>query len=231
MKSLLKKYVLTSLYEKNDEETQILIETTINKKPSLTDEVGFVYGYTKEADANTKLNFQIKLGRTKHANPNDRIKQWGGDIKFCQQTIYNKRLERLVHLFFRFANVHRVSSNGDNEIEWFHFTEKINVSKYVSILAELVEDLYGCDDDDDDDDVVEIKKPVVVKSEIKQVKLNINTSSIAQLMTLDNIGMALATNIVAYREKNGEFDDVVDLKKCKGIGIARFNKIQNSVCV
>lgn len=49
-------------------------------------------------------------------------------------------------------------------------------------------------------------------------KININTANIEELMSLDGIGQRYAERIVAFREKNGAFQQPEDLMKVKGIG-------------
>jgi competence protein ComEA len=49
-------------------------------------------------------------------------------------------------------------------------------------------------------------------------KVNINTASAKELMALNGIGAKVAERIVAYREANGPFKKVEDLKKVEGIG-------------
>lgn len=41
----------------------------------------------------------------------------------------------------------------------------------------------------------------------------------------------MAKRIVEYRESNGSFQSVADLKKIKGIGEAKFNKLQDKICI
>jgi hypothetical protein len=107
-------------------------------KISDTDGVGFIYGFTKDND-----NRWIKIGRTIHNNPNKRVDQWNGDILFCQKTLYNKKIERLIHLLFKSKNIYRLNNKtGKKEIEWFYFdnnNNNINVPKILAILIEFVE--------------------------------------------------------------------------------------------
>ncbi len=49
-------------------------------------------------------------------------------------------------------------------------------------------------------------------------KININTASVEELVTLNKVGDKTAARIVAYREANGPFDSVEDLTNVKGIG-------------
>lgn len=52
--------------------------------------------------------------------------------------------------------------------------------------------------------------------------VNINTATEDELMKLDKIGPAKAAEIVKYRNENGPFTSIEDLKKVKGIGDATF---------
>ena len=62
-------------------------------------------------------------------------------------------------------------------------------------------------------------------------RVNINTASIDELMTLDNVGEATAKKIVSDREKNGPFATIEDLKRVSGIGDKKFEAIKERICV
>lgn len=59
-----------------------------------------------------------------------------------------------------------------------------------------------------------------------QGKININTASVEELTELQKVGPKTAERIVAYRNDNGPFKTVDDLKNVKGIGhkILKLNK-------
>ena len=62
-------------------------------------------------------------------------------------------------------------------------------------------------------------------------KININTASKEELMTLAGIGENKADNIIKYRQENGCFSAVEDLTNVSGIGESIFNKIKDSITV
>ena len=61
------------------------------------------------------------------------------------------------------------------------------------------------------------------------VKTNINRDDEEGLQTVKGIGSTVAKAIVSYRETNGEFKRIEDLKKVSGIGNATFEKIKDYV--
>lgn len=143
---------LIELYELNTIDTKKKIINKINLLPSDTDCEGFVYGFTKPEDKNTRNSFFMKLGRTIR-DPNIRIKEWSGEHVFSIKSTYNKKFERLVHLFFKFANVKRENKNNNDseEIEWFKFEKKQNINKHyiiarVNEINSLLDDLYPEDE-------------------------------------------------------------------------------------
>ncbi len=60
-------------------------------------------------------------------------------------------------------------------------------------------------------------------------KININTATAAELEALPGIGPALAARIVAYREANGPFHSVEELRRVQGIGEAILARIRDLV--
>ena len=59
--------------------------------------------------------------------------------------------------------------------------------------------------------------------------VNINKASSEELQELDGIGEALAENIIAYRENNGKFKNIEDIKNVSGIGDSKYEKIKDSI--
>ena len=61
--------------------------------------------------------------------------------------------------------------------------------------------------------------------------ISINTASESELTTLDGIGPSKAKAIIEYRNANGPFKTIEDIKKVSGIGDAAFEKIKNRITV
>lgn len=61
--------------------------------------------------------------------------------------------------------------------------------------------------------------------------VDINLANLAELKTLSGIGDVLGGRIIEYREKNGEFQSVDDLKNVSGIGDKKFSDIKDKVKV
>jgi len=60
-------------------------------------------------------------------------------------------------------------------------------------------------------------------------KVNINTASKDELMTLSGIGEVKAQAIIDYRTKNGPFKDIHDIVNVSGIGEKTFENIKDSI--
>lgn len=62
-------------------------------------------------------------------------------------------------------------------------------------------------------------------------KVNINTADEAELDTLPGIGSAMAKRIIEYRNSNGNFKSIEEIKNVKGIGEAKFSKMQDRLSI
>ena len=61
--------------------------------------------------------------------------------------------------------------------------------------------------------------------------INLNTATKAELLSLSGIGESRAEAIIAYRETNGGFRKIEDLKKVDGIKEGIFQKIREQITV
>jgi competence protein ComEA len=62
--------------------------------------------------------------------------------------------------------------------------------------------------------------------------VNINTADALTLSkNIKGVGLKKAQAIISYREKNGEFKTIQDLKKVKGIGVKLLEKNKDTLIV
>ena len=65
----------------------------------------------------------------------------------------------------------------------------------------------------------------------QQKKVNINTASAEELMTLTGIGEAKAASVIRYREEHGKFRSIEELMEIDGIKEGVFDKIKNDITI
>lgn len=87
-------------------------------------------------------------------------------------------------------------------------------------------------DKDIEEYVTEGVDDIVLPDELSKARdglVNINKASSEELQELDGIGEALAENIIAYRENNGKFKNIEDIKNVSGIGDSKYEKIKDNI--
>lgn len=62
-------------------------------------------------------------------------------------------------------------------------------------------------------------------------KININTATLDELLTLNGIGQSKAEAIIKYREENGNFNSIEDIQKVSGLGGTIYSKIKDYITV
>ena len=61
--------------------------------------------------------------------------------------------------------------------------------------------------------------------------ISINSANIDELQKINGIGKSKAENIIKYREENGDFKKIDDIKNVTGIGDSLFEKIKDQITV
>ena len=62
-------------------------------------------------------------------------------------------------------------------------------------------------------------------------KININTADQSRLEEIPGVGEATAQKIIEYRELNGKFKTIEDIKNVSGIGDSKFENMKEKICV
>lgn len=63
----------------------------------------------------------------------------------------------------------------------------------------------------------------------ENIKVNINTASLIELQAIPGVGETTAQKIIDYREKNGKFKKIEDLKNVSGIGEAKLANMEKYI--
>ncbi len=61
--------------------------------------------------------------------------------------------------------------------------------------------------------------------------ININYASLQELQALSGIGVSMAQKIISYRDENGLFNSIEEIKNVSGIGEAKFEKIKDNITI
>lgn len=110
-----------------------------------------------------------------------------------------------------------------NEIEQYK-NQKLNNKE---ILEKLEEELLIVDDYND----AKIKTQEAKKDVTSEMKISINTATKEQLLTINGIGESKADSIIKYREENGRFKTIEEVKNVSGIGDSLFEKIKDYITI
>lgn len=68
-------------------------------------------------------------------------------------------------------------------------------------------------------------------SEGSSGKVNLNSATVTELMTIPGVGQTKAEAILRYREENGRFEKVEDIMQISGIKEGSFAKMEPYICV
>ena len=158
-----------------------------------------------------------------------------------EQDIKSKENENeiIVHITGEIENEGIVVVEKDSRIadvieEAGGVTEDADLSKIN--LAYQVKDgqkIYvpNIEDDLEEDYIIDDAGKGVLPEEETSEKVNINTAKQTELETLSGIGPSTALKIINYRNENGDFKEIEDLKNVPGIGESKFENIKNDICV
>ena len=121
-------------------------------------------------------------------------------------------------------------------------TENADITKVN--LAYVVEDgtkikiPSASEEDIGDEDIIDSKsgdniiiKENAVPSNNSTQTININKATEKEFETLPGIGPSLASKIIEYRNQNGKFESIEDIKNVNGIGDNKYEKIKDLITV
>ncbi len=185
----------------------------IEEEKILDEELKEAYYYVDIKGAVTNPNvYKLK----KESRIVDVIKMAGGLKKSADTSVLNlskKITEEMVIIIYT-----------KEEID--HFKEAIKnpnineIVKYIKRIENCPDPVVNeaCINNDDEDEENNISD-----------KISINNASVAELESLPGIGAAKAQDIINYRNDNGPFIKIEDIKNVSGIGDSTFAKIKDLI--
>ncbi len=79
------------------------------------------------------------------------------------------------------------------------------------------------------EEMTKLQEAAIAEESANDGLVNINTADVQLLTTLPGIGENKAKQIVAYRDSNGAFSSIEDIKNVSGIGDGIFNQINSLI--
>lgn len=201
---------IIALEDKNDENSKDKIKVDIKgavKKPGLY-----------EIENNSTINDVIKKagGLRKTATTTDinlsKIVSNEMVIYISTKTEFNNRKN---------INKCEVLDNQNNEINELASKESF-VSDYNNTTANKV-----LIDDNSNKDLVNDKDSI----DNSNGKININKATSDMLQKIPGVGAAKANKIIDYRNQNGQFNDITEIKNVSGIGDSMYEKIKDYITI
>lgn len=189
----------------NNAEENISLNDKKDDEDKKVDGEEYIYVDIK-GEVNKPNVYYVKVG----SRVNDLIKEAGGLTKNANT---------------RFINLSKKMEDG--EVIVIYSNKEINDAKKNSLLEvsapcvceEVKND--ACYNDNDNN----------TNNNSSNKKVNINTASQSELTSLNGIGEAKAKAIINYRNTNGKFKTINDIKNVTGISDALFSKIKENITV
>lgn len=80
-------------------------------------------------------------------------------------------------------------------------------------------------------ETIEVNNCISKENNDSNGKVNINTATIKDLLTLNGVGQSKAEAIIKYREENGNFKSIEDIQNVSGLGGTIYSKIKDYITV
>lgn len=126
-------------------------------------------------------------------------------------------------------SVNQAQTVSDGQMVRILTKEEVSSGVAVNVAAGAVEDVTGGAAGTGSSGNGESGKNETALSET--AKVNLNTASAAELMTLPGIGQSKADRIIAYRETKGSFSGIEEIMNVEGIKEGVYNRIKDYIRV
>ncbi|WP_047428572.1 helix-hairpin-helix domain-containing protein [Staphylococcus schweitzeri] len=192
--------------------------------------VGFIFWRQDHQLQNNKVNnYETSFKQLNSDNNNDKL--GGGQFKDGDKLTKNKGTVYVdVKGAIKHPDVYKMSSTDrvidllnkaelleDADVSQINLSEKLTDQKMIYIPHKGQKNV---------DSQHETNKSQVGQSNTN-VKVNLNTASASELMSVPGVGQTKANAIIEYRNQQGAFQDIEELKKVKGFGSKTFEKLKS----
>lgn len=192
--------------------------------------VGFIFWRQDHQLQNNKVNnYEASYKQLNTDNNNDKL--GGGQFKDGDKLTKNKGPVYVdVKGAIKHPDVYKMSSTDrvidllnkaelleDADVSQINLSEKLTDQKMIYIPHKGQKNV---------DSQLGINKSQVGQSNTN-VKVNLNTASASELMSVPGVGQTKANAIIEHRNQQGAFQDIEELKKVKGFGSKTFEKLKS----
>ncbi len=222
-----------SIYNKIDDmlssfecKSEIIKEEIVKEESDIEEEIKPIYvdikGEVKkpgvyEIDSSSRVSDVISLsgGLTKNANTrfinlSKTLKDGDVIVIYSNSEIKNATKEKIKTVYVETPCICEEVKNDACLVENLNIEEAIKEIETNSTNETIIEE----------------KNETIISN-----KININTASIEELMTLTGIGEAKAKAIIEYRNANGKFNNIEDIINVKGISESIYAKIKEDITI
>lgn len=102
---------------------------------------------------------------------------------------------------------------------------------YIPTIEEQKKNEENISNTQNDTIVSKSNSEITNNSNLQSSKVNINKATQTELETLPGIGPSTALKIIQYRNENGKFQSIEEIKEVSGIGENKFNQIKSLISV
>lgn len=116
---------------------------------------------------------------------------------------------------------------SDEMVIYIYTKEEVKNSNLVNTVIKVIEKECVCPNIENDGCINDkIEDTISNKPDNNNGLININSATLEELMTIPGIGKQKAEAIVKYRQENGNFNSIEDIKNVSGIGNSLYESIK-----
>lgn len=188
-----------------------------------------IYIYTKDNSQNIELENDILVENTSDVQNNNNSNEENIVVVHITGSVKKPGIVRLKEgsrIEDAIESAGGITENADiSKVNLAYVLDDGIKIRIPSITDEEIEDVMT--DGSGENIIVENDTSSVTQNQ----KININKATETELQSLPGIGASLASRIVEYRNQNGKFASIEDIKNVNGIGENKYSNIKELIYV